>query len=108
MITDIKEINVNTVGEVDWDRVSLTPLPESFIREYSNYVNWRFISSNSILSEDFIREFQDKVDWGLISYAQRLSDEFLLEFKDRVVWANVSMHRRLSDDFKDRLKGSKE
>ena len=32
-----------------------------FIREFKDYLNWKFISQEQILSEDFIREFIDNI-----------------------------------------------
>ena len=36
------------------------------------------------LSEDFIREFSDRVDWVWISIYQKLSKEFRIEFADKL------------------------
>ena len=56
----------------------------SIIRENSNLLDWRFISSDVKLQESFIREFADKVNWTLVSGRQKLSEDFIREFKDKL------------------------
>lgn len=60
-------------------------LPESFIREFADRVDWRGISRLSNLSEDFIREFKDRVNWcELRNQDLPFSAEFKEEFKHRL------------------------
>lgn len=58
-------------------------LPEFFIREFQDKVDWHWVCEYQKLSENFIREFQDKVDWSQIFRYQKLSLSFIFEFKDR-------------------------
>ena len=44
------------------------------IRKNPNSVDWYFISRHRSIPEDFIREFKDKVDWRCISEYQTLSE----------------------------------
>ena len=61
------------------------------IEEFSNKVNWYWISMSKKLSEDFIREFQDKVYWYYIFNYQDLSKEFIEEFKSfKKEWIKTS------------------
>ena len=85
---------------IDWEYISYQQkLSENFIREFSNKVDWNGISYRQKLSEKFIREFSDKVDWKHISYRQKLSEDFIREFKDRVNWREISENQKLSEDF---------
>ena len=69
-----------------WTDLSELPLPEDFIREFQDRVDWDCISIYQKLSENFIREFQDKVNWSWISKYQKFSEDFLREFQNRVYW----------------------
>ena len=64
----------------NWVTLSCAPLPEDFIREFQDRVDWRYISEYQKLSEDFIREFKDRVYWRYISKYQVCSKKFLKEF----------------------------
>jgi hypothetical protein len=70
-------------------------LTEDFIREFSDKVDWDWISYSQNLSENFVREFQDKVNWKDIFKHQNLSESFIREFKDKFLiafpgWKNLS------------------
>ena len=83
-----------------WGQISgYQKLPEDFIREFQDKINWNIISEYQTLSEDFIREFQDKVNWDIISVSQNLSEDFIREFKDKVNWRWISAYQILSEDF---------
>lgn len=60
-------------------------LPEIFIREFADKVDWRGVSRLSILSESFIREFQDRICWDqLRAKGLSFSEAFKEEFKDKL------------------------
>jgi len=52
-------------------------LPEYFIEEHSNVINWSYVSSRQVLSEPFIERHRDKVDWDYIPIHQVLSEPFI-------------------------------
>lgn len=86
--------------KVNWENISdYQKLSESFIREFQDKVNWYFISSSQKLSEGFIKEFQNKVYWRIISIYQKLSEAFIREFQDKVDWYDISIYQKLSEDF---------
>jgi len=70
-------------------------------QEFSDEVNWYYISRNQKLSEEFIREFirefADKVCWCYISRYQKLSEEFIREFFNKVCWCCISTYQKLSE-----------
>lgn len=70
--------------------VTYIPLPEDFIRDFQDEVDWVIVSYVQNLSENFIREFQDKVSWIHISHSQQLSEDFIKEFQDKLDW-NIIM-----------------
>lgn len=91
----IEEFNLNcSEGEfrdkvVEWADIScFFKLSLSFIREFSDKVNWYFICEHQKLSETIIREFEDKVHWDSLQYHQKLSEYFIYEFRDRL---NINM-----------------
>jgi hypothetical protein len=70
------------------------------IRKNPNNFNWWVICScNSRLPEKFIKEFQDKVDWVNVCYYQTLSEDFIREFKDKLAWVDVCSKQKLSKEF---------
>jgi hypothetical protein len=51
-----------------WDYISMfNSLPENFIREHKNEVNWQDINNFQQFSEDFFIEFADKLDINSVS-----------------------------------------
>lgn len=59
------------------DYLCLLNLPEDFIKEHKENINWDLISKNSKLSESFIKEFEFYVNWDYIWQYQVLSEEFI-------------------------------
>jgi hypothetical protein len=72
---------------VPWNTISRDyVLPESFMRDFGNYLNWDHISKRQDLTVDFMREFQNCLNWDHISRYQELSEGFIREFRDLVNW----------------------
>ena len=83
----------------EWKEISQIELPEDFIREFQDKVNWECISCEQYLSEEFVCEFRNRVDWFWISRYQKLTEEFVREFRNRVSWEQISFHQNLSEEF---------
>jgi hypothetical protein len=86
-----KNININIPNEYKlfhYDKV----------KEYSNILDWYFISESLVLNEEFIRENQNYVIWFLISECQKLSIEFIREFNNKVEWDNIIWKQKLNED----------
>lgn len=47
---------------------------------------WQFICSNFTLPEQFIREYKNIIDWNWVSRYQNLSTNFIREFKHKIDW----------------------
>ena len=78
----------NIFGKYRIDK-AIDILKKNGINEYKEIIdeydgNWGQISGYQKLPEDFIREFQDKVDWDFILMYQSLSEDFKNEFKDKL------------------------
>ncbi|ALN97984.1 hypothetical protein Bp8pS_305 [Bacillus phage vB_BpuM-BpSp] len=58
-------------------------VPEDFLREFSQFINWVLVSNYQNLSEDFIEEYADKVDWSGIASKQNISLSFISRNLDR-------------------------
>jgi hypothetical protein len=56
------------------------------------------ISADRQLPESFIREFRDKVDWSRMSEYQNIPEDVIRELPDKVNWSNISHHQKLSED----------
>ena len=82
-----------------WYDLSTQPLPEDFIREFKNFLNWHMLSVHQVLSEELIREFKNRVVWSVISEFQILSESFIREFQNKVYWDSISCHQKMSDEF---------
>ena len=86
--------------KINWGCISrYQKLSEEFISEFRNMVNWCFISDYQKLSEDFMCKFQERVDWWLICEYQTLSESFIRKFGDRVYWGSISRSQKLSEEF---------
>ena len=98
---NIEEIKnkINNGIYIYWNEITRKKLPEDFIREFQDKLDWFWVSQKSILSENFIREFQDKVNWIYISIIQKLSEDFIREFQNKVYWSTISITQKLSRDF---------
>lgn len=87
-----------------WTDLSFLHLPEEFIREFRDKVNWYSVSRYSDLSESFIEECKNYVDWMNISRYQKLSEKFIAKFKNKVNWTEISISQSLSEKFIGRFK----
>lgn len=95
------------VSNLNWDAISkskdLIQISESkdghskvntdFISKYSNYINWKFATQNSlfdIYNDTLLICFKDYVDWSFISDEiiddDKLSIEYLIKFKKYLNW----------------------
>ena len=92
----------NFTDQLNWWWISTREeLSEAFIRKFHDKVNWVQISQHQNLSEDFIREFKDKVDWWDISESQELSEAFIKEFQNKVRWAHIPRNEVFSEAFRE-------
>ena len=64
-------------------------LPEKFVVEFQDKINWRCLCMSQAISEYLIRQFADRVDWDLVCEYQDLSEKFILEFHDKVNWKKL-------------------
>jgi hypothetical protein len=75
---------------------------EKFLNRYKNYINWKIVSKDCILTEKIILKFKDYVDWDLILEHQEISDKFkntLMLIHDNPILE----HQEISDKFKNTL-----
>ena len=83
----------------------MIPLTEEILQIIKNdKLDWKYISSEIILSEDFIREFNRKLNFYSISRYQVLSEDFIREFKYYLKWEYISRYQVLSEDFVEEFK----
>lgn len=97
-MTNIRDF-IDKKDEASWREISKSTLPEYFINEYRNKVDWHYISSYQKLSEDFIRKFRNRVDWYAICCKQNLSEEFIREFMKKIDQRWVFRYQKLSENF---------
>jgi hypothetical protein len=76
------------VDDIDWHQLSasLFRFSDNFIREFSDKLDWYYLSRYHKLSENIIREFKDKVVWEQIPMkcGESTSDDFIWEMKDEI------------------------
>ena len=83
----------------------MIPLTEEILQIIKNdKLDWKYISSEIILSEDFIREFNRKLNFYSISRYQVLSEDFIREFRYNLKWEYISRYQALSEDFVEEFK----
>src|SRR6266853_891481 len=101
----IKEVEINNevLNEeriILWDELSKIPLPEQFIRDHEDDVNWLLISKHQVLSIQFLKDFMHKVYWENISSREYITDEYVRVFKDELYWPILNKNNKLRDDIK--------
>ena len=74
------------------------------IQDFSDRVDWNWISYYHRLSEMFIRKFADNVDWIWVCCFQKLSEKFIREFSSKVHWDILIKRDDLSEEFKNKIK----
>src|SRR6266853_1031129 len=97
------EINNKVLNEeriILWDELSKIPLPEQFIRDHEDDVNWLLISKHQVLPIQFLKDFMYKVYWESISSREYITDEYVRVFKDELYWPILNKHNKISDDIK--------
>src|SRR6266853_2051030 len=100
------EINNEVLNEeriILWDELSKIPLPEQFIRDHEDDVNWLLISKYQILSIQFLKDFMHKVYWENISSREYITDEYVRVFKDELHWPILNKHNKISEDIKTEI-----
>ena len=80
-----------------------SPIPETILRQWIDYVPWRLVFFHQELSLDLIRELKDYFDedkWYGITRCQTLNDKIIEEFWEyNKVWDSVGIKNEISIDF---------
>jgi hypothetical protein len=71
----------------------------TFIRKYSNRLDWKGICKFSKLPEDFIEEFIKKINWQALCESQDLSEGFISKYSKKVCWFRIIRRREYSKEF---------
>jgi len=101
LIIEIKNIASKYYISEDYSKYSHEYSDEEIIKEFSNHIDWQFISEYEPLSDNFVRCFQEKLDWDYISAFHFPSvplRDFFIEFKYKLNWNNVCIIKKLSED----------
>lgn len=89
-------------GRINWSKTyTYEYLPEEFMREFADKMEWMTISRCQRFSESFMREFSEEINWINASAFQKMSEAFIDEFSDKVWWPNILNMQKLSEDFLD-------
>jgi hypothetical protein len=64
---------------------------------------WEYISRNVNLPEEFIVEFKDYLDWRLISQFQNLDERFMIRFVNKLHLSLIETYQNVSSKFIERL-----
>lgn len=73
----------------------------SFFEKYDNFF-FVLSYSNIKLSESFLLEFSDKLDWDYVSFFQKFSEQFAEENLDKINLENFVIKNVLSEKFLER------
>lgn len=80
---------------IDWDFLSgAYELPDWFIIQHENYLNWKNLTKYQDWTEEKIRSFQDLIEWECLDTCD-YSLNFLREFKDRINIKNLEKYNRI-------------
>lgn len=97
--------NLKYCKNINWTQISENKnLPEKFLKDFKNFLDWDIVTKHSILSENFIKNNQGvlKKHWDNISFYQKLSEKFIIKNKNLVHWKYISSGQKLSDDFMEK------
>lgn len=70
----------------------------SFFEKYDNFF-FVLSYSNIKLSESFLLEFSDKLNWNYLSFYQKFPEQFIEENLDKINFENVLVKNILSESF---------
>ena len=88
-------------SRIFWEEISnRRDLPEDFIREFADYIQWNQFSSNSnvYISKQIFDEFKDRINWGLISGNKNLEPWEIDKYKDLLDWSRLTKWQKLTDE----------
>lgn len=89
--------------DLDWLWISETQsLTDEFTRKFANKLDWFLLSKNTKnhLSPAIVREYPNKFDWHELSKRDDLQEEIIREFPDKVDWYELSKNKKkFSDEF---------
>ena len=103
-INNLRPKNKDIIWEnLNWNTINSKDLPNDFIREFHNYLNWNILTSENLDNEEFIREFPDNIVWDLISskmiFNEKYSYKFFEDFKEKLDWDKITQWRNMAEDF---------
>ena len=85
------------IAKGDWTLVTIQcKLPENFMREYSDFLVWKYVSSEQKFSERFLRDFIDRLDLKILSRRMILPKDIIRKHHDKLDWHWVSLHQPLT------------
>lgn len=104
-ITNIARINPYVLN---WFIVSTNyGLTESFINEFSGFLNWTQVCRYQILTNECIKRNIDKIHWYFTIKHQTLSEQLLRDVSnvfEKSDWSAIKQYQNLSDAFKHDFK----
>jgi hypothetical protein len=65
----------------DWFKICVVerkPLPEEYVEQHKDVVNWDWVSSCQEWSEEFISKYADRITWHIILECQNISENLIL------------------------------
>ncbi len=83
-------------GRIIFFKSSEDTIPEIIpFRSYDVYnMDWTTFCTYYTLPEDFIRDFKDFVDWNVVSKNVQMSKNFIIEMKDKVNWTQIFKYQK--------------
>lgn len=81
------------------EELSCYNLPDKFIIEHSNKLNWDNLCIYKHMSNKLMAQMYDHLDWSLVCWGQRLTEWFMELFIDELEWKGISRRQKLSEEF---------
>ena len=86
-------------NEIEWDWVSSSyELPDWFIEEYSDKLDWQRLTRWQNFDENSLRMFQDRIIWKLLN-PNEYDIDILREFRDRFAFRFYQLITILQNEF---------
>jgi hypothetical protein len=89
----------DNIEKIPMHHIATQELSLGFIKEFSDKLNWRLMSSSFNLTKDFVKEHYSKIVWECVQHNRNLSEDFILQFSDQIGWEGISLYQKISKEF---------
>lgn len=92
----------------NWNEIAKLPLPDSFIIEHADYLNWDVLAKYQTLSVDLAEQFDDtlKKRMHILVLNSELHTDVFRKYAQFMDWETAQKHQRFTPDLLEHFMGS--